>query len=231
MMFGEKVLAFNRWVVRSRPDLPRGTSYLLTFDDEEVKRVTGAFYARYYDDERNRCFLFGINPGRLGAGITGIPFTDPVRLANDCGIPHAWPLKPELSADFMYRMISYIGGVQDFYRRFFVTSVCPLGLLKGEKNLNYYDEVALYKRLEPFIVKSVEKQLEFGCHSQRAWVIGEGKNMEVFAALNDRYGWFQELVGLPHPRFIMQYKRKQLTEHLSRYAQSLTGCPEDTDGI
>ncbi len=34
----------------------------------------------------HRYLILGINPGRFGGGITGIPFTDPIRLQNICGI-------------------------------------------------------------------------------------------------------------------------------------------------
>ena len=48
--------------------------------------VVEKFYLKYYNDDRPRAFIFGINPGRHGAGVTGIPFTDPIRLAEKCGI-------------------------------------------------------------------------------------------------------------------------------------------------
>jgi len=34
------------------------------------------FYARYYGDDLPGTVLCGLNPGRLGAGKTGIPFLD-----------------------------------------------------------------------------------------------------------------------------------------------------------
>ncbi|MFI5224347.1 MAG: DUF4918 domain-containing protein, partial [Nitrospirales bacterium] len=63
--------------------------------------------------------ILGINPGRLGAGLTGIPFTDPLKLQNICGIENTLPKKAELSADFIYTMISAFGGPEAFYKKFY----------------------------------------------------------------------------------------------------------------
>ena len=42
--------------------------------------------------------ILAINPGRLGAGVTNIAFTDPVHLERDCGIANDFPKREELSA-------------------------------------------------------------------------------------------------------------------------------------
>ena len=49
-----------------------------------------------------RHLLLGINPGRFGGGVTGIPFTDPIRLQNVCGIENNFEKKQELSSVFIY---------------------------------------------------------------------------------------------------------------------------------
>jgi hypothetical protein len=41
--------------------------------------------------------------------------------------------------------------------------------------------------------------------------------------VNDRNGFFKEIVPLPHPRFILQYRRKQADEYLARYVRVLEG--------
>ena len=66
-----------------------------------------AFYQKYYTDSQPRNFMFGINPGRFGAGITGVPFTDPVRLETECGIQNDFPKKQELSAQFVWMFIQH----------------------------------------------------------------------------------------------------------------------------
>jgi len=52
----------------------------------DVKEVCFKFFTKYFSDNNNRILVLGINPGRFGAGITGITFTDPIRLDNECGI-------------------------------------------------------------------------------------------------------------------------------------------------
>ena len=51
--------------------------------------------------------------------------------------------------------------------------------------------------------------------------IGGEKNFKYLSSLNNRYNWFQEIVSLPHPRFIMQYNRKFLDDYINRYLNVL----------
>src|SRR5215210_9221015 len=69
-----------------------------------VKEACAKFYEKFYSDNNKRHLLIGINPGRFGGGVTGIPFTDPIRLQNDCGIENDFQKKQELSSVFMYDM-------------------------------------------------------------------------------------------------------------------------------
>ena len=67
----------------------------------EVKKIYTAFYHKFFDDNNKRIILFGINPGRLGGGITGIPFTDTYNLKEKCGIDSNFNTKKELSSKFI----------------------------------------------------------------------------------------------------------------------------------
>lgn len=165
--------------------------------------------------------LVGINPGRFGGGVTGIPFTDPVRLQRDCGIPNECVKKQELSSVFMYEMISALGGPGHFYGKFYITAISPLGFVKEGKNLNYYDDKNLRKDITPFVVDCMERQLAFGLERDTAFCIGEGENLKFFRQLNNQFRWFGEIVGLPHPRFIMQYKLKQKGHYIQLYQEKL----------
>ncbi len=51
--------------------------------------------------------------------------------------------------------------------------------------------------------------------------IGGEKNYKFLAQLNDRYQWFEKIQGVPHPRFIMQYRRKQKEEYIQQYLDVL----------
>ena len=88
------------------------------FSGAETARVVRAFYNKYYNDDKPRYCIIGINPGRFGGGVTGIPFTDPIRLEKECGIDNNWPRKQELSSVFVYDMINAYGGSKAFYNQF-----------------------------------------------------------------------------------------------------------------
>jgi hypothetical protein len=198
-------------------DLAKGVQVLDVHKDEAVKDACRAFYRKFYGDKRKRHLLIGINPGRFGGGITGIPFTDPVRLEKDCGIPNEWAKKQELSSVFMYEMIEAYGGPKAFYRDIYISAVSPLGFVKDGKNLNYYDDRELKESIRPFVVRCMEEQLAFGLCREACFVIGEGENLKYFTALNKEYRWFQTVEALAHPRFIMQYKLKFKQDYIGKY--------------
>ena len=66
--------------------VPSGIEVLNPLADDEVKGYVRQFYNKFYDDSNQRVFFVGINPGRMGAGVTGVQFTDPIQLQNSCGI-------------------------------------------------------------------------------------------------------------------------------------------------
>jgi hypothetical protein len=201
--------------------LPRGIEALYAFHQPEVRATMEAFYNKYYNDVNARHVLIGINPGRFGGGVTGIPFTDPINLARACGIANPWPRKAELSSVFMYAMMEAYGSVEQFYRHFYITSVSPVGFVQHGKNLNYYDNKLLEKRITPFAVKCMEQQLAFGIRRDVGFCIGGGENLRFLTALNQKHGWFDRIEPLPHPRWIMQYRRRQIAEYITQYQQAL----------
>ena len=220
MTIADKILAFNQNLIIGEK-LPEDISILFPFNDKNVIKATNTFYQKYYEDNNERIILLGINPGRFGAGITGIPFTDPIRLENECGIKNTFDKKPELSSDFVYRVINAFGGVKDFYNRFLISSLCPLGFVKNGKNLNYYDEKELEEKVNPFIVTTLKQQIEFGINTNVCFCLGEGKNYKYFAKLNDEHRLFKKIIPLAHPRYIMQYKRRMLGDYISGYNEKL----------
>ena len=182
-----------------------------------VMAVTTAFYRKFFGDAKQRVFLIGINPGRFGAGTTGIPFTDPVSLEKQCGIPNQFPRRRELSAEFFEKLIERWGGPQEFYRSFFFSAASPIGFTKDGKNYNYYDNPKLLAAVRPFIVKTLRAQLDFGARRDVAIVLGTGKNFEFLSRLNAEQRFFDKLLVVEHPRFIMQYRRPHIGDFLSKY--------------
>ena len=201
--------------------LPEGVGLLHPQADEAVMRTVTAFLNKYYSDQHPRQMLFGINPGRYGAGTTGINFTAPKQLTEVLRIDHTFRNQTELSAEFIYEVIAVYGGPEKFYGDFFLSSISPLGFVRQGKNLNYYDDRNLMKALEPFIVKSIAQQLRIFRPIQVCICIGGEKNFKFFTELNNKLQFFKEIIPLPHPRFIMQYRRKQKENYLSQYLSAL----------
>jgi len=221
MTFGDKVVSYHL-ELNCKWQLPPGIELLYPFESEEVKKAFTSFFKKYFSDSNKRYYIFGINPGRFGAGITGIPFTDPFILKNSCKIKNPFKKRSELSAIFVYEMIDALGGIEKFYSSFYITSICSLGFVKEGKNYNYYDDKVLYAALESHIVKNITDQNQFGAFDDVALCMGKGKNFKFFSALNNKYKFFKEIIPLPHPRWVMQYRLKSKEEHIDNYVRKLS---------
>ena len=202
--------------------LPPQVEVMYPFSGAETARVVRAFYNKYYNDDKPRYCIIGINPGRFGGGVTGIPFTDPIRLEKECGIDNNWPRKQELSSVFVYDMINAYGGSKAFYNQFYFTAVSPLGFTKAGKNLNYYDDKALAKQIVPFAIECFKKQIAWGLQTSVTFCLGEGTNYKFLSKLNNEYRLFEKIVPLSHPRFIMQYKLKTKDVYINKYLQEFS---------
>ena len=121
-------------------------------------------------------------------------------------------------------MIEAFGGPDKFYSTFFITAISPLGFTKDGKNLNYYDIKELQQSLEHFIISTINKQLDFGANTKCAICIGGGKNFKFLSELNKQRHFFDLVIPLDHPRFIMQYRRKKLEEYVEKYLNALEKC-------
>lgn len=220
MTFADNILSFL-FNVKIPFALPKGVGVLDAHKDETVKQACNTFYHKYYNDNNPRHIMLGINPGRFGGGVTGIPFTDPIRLLSECCIANDFQKKQELSSVFMYEMMHGFGGLRAFYNRFYISSISPLGFVKDGKNLNYYDDAVLKKKIEPFVIDCINTQLAWGIKRDICFCIGEGENLAYLTALNNKHKWFSTIQGLPHPRFIMQYKLKQKAAYVDEYIKRL----------
>ncbi|MEZ4896494.1 MAG: DUF4918 family protein [Saprospiraceae bacterium] len=217
--FGKQVVRFH-FDLQPDWDIPEPYELIYPFANRETREVFEAFYTKFYRDAGSRFFIFGINPGRFGAGITGVPFTDPIRLETIAGIENPFLKKAELSSVFIYEAIKAIGGLKAFTNTYYITSLCPLGFLKNGKNFNYYDARDLQEAALPYIIDNVEKQMAFGANREKAFCLGMGKNHQFFEQLNDKYHWFGQIIALPHPRWVMQYRRKQLDHFIGEFKQA-----------
>ena len=133
------------------PSMPRGIEILYPQKNKEVMQLVETFFNKFYDDNKSRHLIFGINPGRFGAGTTGINFTAPKQLKQFCGIDHPFRSQTELSAEFIYEFIQAYGGVNKFYEDYFITSVSPLGFMKdGDFFASIFFGVIKCKTGDPF---------------------------------------------------------------------------------
>jgi hypothetical protein len=226
LSFAEKVIAFYRGLEYSEK-LPDGISIMNPFrENPDVISIISEFYGKYYSDNRQRRIILGINPGRFGAGATGIPFTDTVRLKEQCGLSIPGIKTYETSSVFVYEMIVRYGGPEKFYGDYFISSVSPLGFTKTalsgkEVNYNYYDSKELSEAIHDFAAKSINKQLSFGIDREICFCLGTGKNFRFLSKLNNEYRFFKRIEPLEHPRFIMQYRSKRKNFYIESYIDKL----------
>jgi Uracil DNA glycosylase superfamily len=220
MTWADNILEYH-FSLETNIALPESVEWLFPYENSETKRCMKDFYRRFYDDKKQRTILLGINPGRFGAGVTGVPFTDPLLLENACHIPNTFHKRRELSSAFVYEFINALGGVERFYRKFYITSICPLGFIKNGKNYNYYDSRALQDAVMPMILENLKTQIDFGAKTNVAYSMGKGKNFKFLNLLNDKYELFDKVLALPHPRWVMQYRLKSKDMFVEEYVDAL----------
>lgn len=226
MTFAQQVIEFNRNLDFSGT-LPEGIRVMNPFKESSgIWPVVSAFYNKYYNDTKDRKLILGINPGRFGAGVTGVPFTDTKRMREKCGIIVDGIETHEPSSVFIYEVVDACGGPEKFYSDFYINSICPLGFTKDAQNgkvvnYNYYDSRELTASVYSFIVESINKQIAFGINTEVCFCLGTGKNAEFLIELNKKEKFFGRVVPLEHPRFVMQYRTKRKQEYVEKYIKLL----------
>lgn len=224
--FSEKVIQYCKQLRYTGSKLPKGVRVMNPFQESDgVLDIVEAFYNKYYSDVNPRRIILGINPGRFGGGLTGIPFTDPKRLISECRIPYSGKPTHEPSSEFVYDMINAYGDVSKFYGDFYINSICPLGFTSvsaagREVNYNYYDSKELMAATLTFIVENMKDQIALGVHTNKCFCLGTGKNENFLIKLNHEFGFFKEIVSLEHPRYVMQYKSKFRNQYIDKYLRA-----------
>lgn len=223
--WSERIIAYNN-ALHFAGRLPRGIRMMNPYAESEAARSSSeAFYRKYYSDLKPRRLILGINPGRHGAGATGIPFTDPKKLVEIVQIPWHGAISHEPSSVFIYDMIHAYGGPEAFYMRYYISSVSPLGYTIGKKdgsevNFNYYDTSQLLKRVTPFIKGNLEALAAMGLEMDTCYCLGV-RNAAVLTEINRKGRYFREILPLEHPRYIMQYKLKNKDVYIQKYLETL----------
>lgn len=180
-------------------------------------RCLSTFYQKYYADKQGRHFIFGINPGRFGAGLTGVPFTDPLRLETECGIENKLPKSGALFPDFCLAIYSWLWWNSDF---------CPIFLHHFAIALGLCAQWREYPRLLRRPATCPQRRAVYCVEPADATAISpleirpfasvKARIMPILKKLNEREGFFREIIR-PHPRWIMQYRRKRVEEFVERY--------------
>ena len=222
--FADRVINFNQ-NLSFGGNLPDGFQVINPFlDNPETIVVMKKFYEKFYNDSSTRKFLIGINPSRLGAGVTGVPFTDTKRLDKICGIQMETAYTHEISSVFMYDMIEEFGGVNEFYKDFYINSPFPLAitrLIKGNwLNANYYDDAQLFENVKAFMIETLKRHISLGLDTSEVYVLGK-KNAVFISKINQQEKLFDKIVVLEHPRYIQQYRSKDKPLFIDKYILAL----------
>lgn len=221
LRFVDRVIFFNRELV-FKGNLPDNFQVINPFiDNPETMVVMSRFYHKYYNDNKQRRLILGINPSRKGAGVTGVPFTDTKRLATVCGIEMKSAHTHEVSSVFVYDMIEAYGGPERFYSDFYINSPFPLAIIRETKdgswlNANYYDDSLLFEMVKEFMIESLKKHIDLGLGCSEVFVLGK-KNAVFIEKLNREEKMFDKLTVLEHPRYIQQYKSKERDLYIDKY--------------
>lgn len=227
--FSDKVLKFYDELSNMVFNLPANYYISNPFNSEnkeEIKEMTHVFYKKYYNDNSKRYLILGSSPARRGTAVTGIPFEDVNHLYKITGIMIDDFYINRSSSNFLYQVMEKYGGCEKFYKDFFMSFVCPLGVVKinskgNEVNCNYYENKEIESNLYKFIIDSLKKQISFGIDTSICYCIGSGENFKFLTKINEQYNFFDKIIPLEHPRFIMQYNSKDKDKYLSKYVVAL----------
>lgn len=211
-------------------NLPNAIEVLWPFNSPEVQSVVKQMSSKYYLEAEDRIGMWGINPGRLGAGLTGLSFTDPHSVKNLLGIPTNIEGRREPSAQFIQLVIEAYGGPATFYKDVYLGAVCPLGFVRDGKNINFYDDKDLMREIVPFVLETMSHQHNFGVRTDSCIVLGANKLRDFFERFVQPTFGFDHVVYLNHPRYIMQYRRPEIQRHVDEYVQAIRTLVKPVSG-
>lgn len=228
-IFSNKVIEFNKMLANVDIDLPEGFKLINPFTGSYkniVKYVSLEFYNKFYNDTKPRIMILGSSPARRGTALTGVPYEDAEHLFAETGIKVDGFHVNKASSNFLYEVIDEYGGCQKFYSDFYMNFICPIGIVRvsgtgKETNCNYYDNKKLQNILYDFIIKTLKQQLNFNIDRSICFCIGSGENYKFLMDVNTKYGFFDKIIPLEHPRFIMQYNSKDKDKYLQKYLYAL----------
>ena len=186
--FYNNILNFNNYLSNIKIDLPENYNIINPFNGEnkdKIKEITNVFYKKYYNDNNKRYLILGSSPARRGTALTGVPFEDASHLyeLTKISVDDFYIKKSNL--DFLYEVMDKYGGVEKFYKNFYLSFICPLSIEKRNDkgnyiNCNYYENKKIENALYQFIIESIRKQISFGIDTSICYCIGSGENQDKF---------------------------------------------------
>ena len=202
------------------PGLPSDLSLTNPYQDDNRRAAINSYYSKYFDDDKFRHHILGINPSRMNATATGIHYTDGFALQNYCDIGNSFSKSRELTSDFFYRVVIAVGGPEKFFGRVFPWAMMPVTVTKKGNYANYYAND---------VVEDLSKLVENNVHwtsklpsTGRLVILGSGENKKFFQKLSGAPFGYNEVRVLPHPRWIMQYNHSKLNIYVDEYIDALT---------
>jgi hypothetical protein len=129
-----------------------------------------------------------------------------------------------MSAEFISRVIEAYGGPGAFYSDVFMTALSPLGFIRNGVNINFYDDAELEMMMSPQIITWMKRTFDAGVRRDTTILLGSGK-LRTFMERNVReHVGVRDVIYLDHPRFIMQYRRSQVSQYVSLYVETIRAC-------
>ena len=231
MTISQNILQFNEILSHQEPKVPNGFRIINPFigeNKDKINKIANIFYNKYYNDNNYRYIILGSSPSRSGSAITGIPFEDSEHLEIETGISFNKKFSANISSqDFLSEIIMKYGGFKKFYSKFYMNFVCPVGLVKinsngKEINYNYYENKELQNSLYDFMIDMLKNMIKIGINRTKCYCMGSGGNYNFLMQINEKYGFFNKIIPLEHPRFIMQYNSKNKDFFVEKYMKALS---------
>ena len=63
----------------------------------------------------------------------------------------------------------------------------------------------------------MRRQIDFNIDTTVCFCIGSGENFKFLTNINNKHHFFDNIVPLEHPRFIMQYNSNRKEEFMQKY--------------
>ena len=177
------------------------------------------FHKIYVEPNSPKVVICGINPGRNGAGLTGIPFIDFASLSKM--LPDIKENDWEPSAKFFFSVIQKFE-IEAFYRNFHVTNISWFGFsrIDKQKNVNYFEkdistEIAIYL---------IDKFVEEMEHINPDYIIPLSKPVLYELESLKKQNKIRAKIGirLNHPSWVTTYCSNDLSTWRQKYVDTLT---------